>query len=91
MNESVMNPFAMLLDATAAIHAHQNVLTALRKQVHKRADALPRHLQAEVVEFDKAVDMAATTGGRLPSPRPRVAKPKHADAAAVRSGATKGA
>jgi len=57
-----MNPFAMLLDSTAAIQAHENVLSSLRKQVHKRADALPRHLEADVVEFDTAIEMAAGAG-----------------------------
>jgi hypothetical protein len=67
MTVSSMNPFAMLLDATAAIQAHENVLNGLRREVHKRADALPRHLQPEVVEFDTAIEMAATSGKSLPT------------------------
>jgi hypothetical protein len=62
MTVPAMNPFAMLLDSTAAIQAHENVLNSLRKEVHKRADALPRHLQPEVVEFDTAIEAAATSG-----------------------------
>lgn len=82
MTVPAMNPFAMLLDSTAAIQAHENVLNSLRKEVHKRADALPRHLQPEVVEFDTAIEMAATSGKA--AARADAAKPKVAGAALAR-------
>ena len=66
MTLSAMNPFTMLLDSTAAIQAHENVLSSLRKEVHKRADAIPRHLRPEVAEYDKAIEMG-TGAGRRPS------------------------
>ena len=67
MTLQAMNPFAMLLDSTSAIQAHENVLSSLRKEVHKRADAMPRHLLPEVAEYDKAIEMG--TSGRRPAAR----------------------
>ena len=81
MTVPAMNPFAMLLDSTAAIQAHEKVQSSLRAQVHKRADAMPRHLQPDVIEYDKAIEQAATTGKAAPAKPRAVRKAKTSDVA----------